>query len=318
MNEFSLIDIYFKQPTDPRSDVVVGIGDDAACLSVPPNHHLLVSTDTLVENVHFLSDWDAYDIAWRSVMINVSDIAAMAAKPSWISLALTLPRLDAAWLTGFSQGLRAALQTYDIALVGGDTTKGPLSITLTIHGLVPHNKAVKRSGARVGDIIWVSGELAAAALAVNYLHDAPCSFAEMSILLDKLQHPTPRIDLAPLLQQFATSAIDISDGLGADLGHICNASGVGALLNLNAIPIHPLVKQYLGHNAVDLALNGGDDYELCFTIPLKEQSDFMDALAAHDLVCYPIGVIEKDLGMRVYRDTTEDIQALIPKGYRHF
>lgn len=318
MNEFSLIDTYFKSPARSRADVIFGIGDDAACLSVPPDHHLLVSTDTLVEEVHFSSDWDPYDIAWKSVMVNVSDIAAMAATPSWISLALTLPALDSHWLNRFSQGLHAALDTHNIALIGGDTTRGPLSITLTIHGLAAANKAVKRSGAKKGDSIWVSGELAAAALAVNYLHDTPCSSAEMLILLDKLQHPTPRIDLAPLLQRFATSAIDISDGLSADLQHICKASGVGALLNLNTIPIHPLVKKYMGEGAVNLALNGGDDYELCFTIPQQEQSNFIEALAARHLICYPIGVIEKELGMRVYRDRPHDSKALTPDGYRHF
>src|SRR3990167_4555066 len=159
MNEFSLIDIFFKKNALLRPEVIIGIGDDAACLEIPPNHQLLVSTDTLVAEVHFLSTWDPYDIAYRAVMVNVSDIAAMGGEPCWMTLALTIPDIDEEWISRFSEGFHAALKEYNIALVGGDTTRGPLSITITIHGTVPRSQAISRAGAKIGDEIWISGNL---------------------------------------------------------------------------------------------------------------------------------------------------------------
>jgi thiamine-monophosphate kinase len=317
MNEFSLIDVFFKTLSLPRDDVVFGIGDDAACLQVPPGNQLLVSTDTLVADVHFLSEWDAYDIAWKAVMVNVSDIAAMAATPCWVSLALTLPEYNHHWLTRFSEGLQAALQCFNISLIGGDTTRGPLSITLTIHGLVPNDKAVRRKGAKPGDKIWVSGDIGAAAQAVSFLKSATVDAADMSVLLDKLLHPKPRVDLSLILQRYATAAIDISDGLSADLNHICEASKVGACLSLSAIPIHPLVKKYQQDQAVNFALCGGDDYELCFTVPALYENQFINELKAGELVCFPIGVIEDTPGLRIVTDKGKSI-AFMPSGYSHF
>lgn len=317
MNEFSLIDVFFKKPASTRADVVVGIGDDAACLDVPPAHQLLVSTDTLVADVHFLSDWDAYDIACKAVMVNVSDIAAMAAKPCWLSLALTIPELDTTWLQRFSQGLHASLKQFDIALIGGDTTRGPLSLTLTIHGLVPTGKAVKRSGAQPGDKIYVSGELGAAALAVAFLHQDDLPEPDRRELMLKLQHPQPRVDLADILQGYASAAIDISDGLSADLNHICVASKVGACLSLSAIPIHSLVREYQRANAANFALTGGDDYELCFTVAPQKEEQLLALLAKAGLRCYRIGVIEEKTGLRA-RTENGEVLSLTPSGYSHF
>jgi thiamine-monophosphate kinase len=317
MNEFSLIDAFFKKPASTRADVVFGIGDDAACLNVPPAHQLLVSTDTLVADVHFLSDWDAYDIACKAVMVNVSDIAAMAAKPCWLSLALTMPKLDSTWLQRFSQGLHASLKQFDMALIGGDTTRGPLSLTLTIHGLVPAGKAVRRSGAQPGDKIYVSGELGAAALAVTLLHRNDLSGSDKRKLMLKLQHPYPRVDLVDILQNIASAAIDISDGLSADLNHICVASKVGACLSLPAIPVHPLVQKYQRANAVNVALRGGDDYELCFTVAPQKEKQLQSLLATAGLRCYQIGVMEEKTGL--YVKTAEDeVLPLTPRGYDHF
>lgn len=317
MNEFSLIDVFFKNPASTRTDVVLGIGDDAACLNVPPAHQLLVSTDTLVADVHFLSSWDAYDIACKAVMVNVSDIAAMAAKPCWISLALTIPELNPAWLQRFSQGLHASLKQFDIALIGGDTTRGPLSLTLTIHGLVPTGKAVKRSGAQPGDQIYVSGELGAAALAVAFLQRNDLPESDKRELMLKLQHPRPRVDLADILQNCASAAIDISDGLSADLNHICVASGIGACLSLSTIPVHSLVQEYQGANAVNFALTGGDDYELCFTVSPQKEEQLLTLLAKAGLRCYQIGVIEEKNGLRA-RTEDGDVLSLTPSGYSHF
>jgi len=311
VNEFSLINDYFNSIAPHRDDVLFGIGDDAACVRVPADMDLLVSTDTLVENVHFRSDWDAYDIAWRSVNVNVSDMAAMAALPCWVSLALTLPTFDESWLRRFSLGLSDALRDYNIALIGGDTTRGPLTITLTIHGLAPKGQAIRRSGANVGDAIVVSGALGAAAQAVV---DEPMVDAHLrSILMDKLLRPRPRLDLMDLLRSHATAAIDISDGLSADLNHILNASQVGATLDLASIPVHPFVQQIQKANAIEFALSGGDDYELCFTVPLKALHYFTDA----GLGCCCVGMIESDPGLRA-KTSTGDIVPLTVKGYSHF
>lgn len=317
MNEFSLIDVYFKKSALKRDEVLYGIGDDAACLTLPEGMELLISTDTLVAEVHFLSSWDAYDIAYKAVMVNVSDIAAMAAKPCWISLALTLPELNQSWLTRFSQGLHEALRQFNIALIGGDTTRGPLSMTLTIHGLAPAGKAVRRKGAKPGDKIYVSGELGAAALAVHFLQKNDLDESDKKELMQKLQRPCPRVDLADLLQKSASAAIDISDGLTADLNHICEASGVGACLYFSAIPVHPLVKKYQQEKAVDFALIGGDDYELCFTVPAAKEGTFLVELEKAGLNCYSIGVIEERQGLRLeMRDGK--VKNFVPKGYSHF
>ncbi len=317
MDEFSLIDTYFKVITHYREDVIFGIGDDAACLHVPPGMQLLVSCDTLVADVHFLSTWSAYDIAYKAVMVNVSDIAAMGGSPCWLTLALTLPTLDEKWLQQFSQGLRDALNQYQIALIGGDTTRGPLSITLTIHGLVSEGRVVRRNGAVPGDKIYVSGELGAAALAVACEARHDMDESDKATLMEKLLHPTPRVDLGRDLQAFAHAAIDISDGLSADLHHVCHESHVGACLALDNIPIHPLVKKYQGNNALDFALRGGDDYELCFTVAPKNEEQLLASLAHAGLCCYCIGVIEEQPGLRAKTSEGESI-SLKPRGYSHF
>lgn len=312
MNEFSLISQYFHAISPYRDDVVFGIGDDAACLSVPHDMDLLVSTDTLVEGVHFLKDWDAYDIASRAVRVNVSDMAAMAATPCWVSLSLTLPSADESWLQRFSQGLADTLHHFHIALVGGDTTRGPLVITLTIHGLVPKGKAVRRCGAKAGDIIVVTGHLGAAALAVH-MSSPQLDEAFRAVLMHQLLHPTPRLDFINYLQQHATASIDISDGLSADLNHILEASHVGACIELSAIPIHPLVQTLQGEKALDFALSGGDDYQLCFTVP----STSLPMLNNDGLDYHCIGIIESEPGLRA-KTLQGDIVSLAAKGYAHF
>ncbi|HBI21113.1 MAG TPA: thiamine-phosphate kinase [Legionella sp.] len=317
MDEFSLIERFFKSIASDRPDVILGVGDDAAILNVPKDHQLLVSCDTLVADVHFCTDWDAYDIAYKAVMVNISDIAAMAGRPSWITLGLTLPTLDEAWLQRFSDGLRAALLPYPVALIGGDTTRGPMSMTLTVHGFVPVGRAVRRSGARPGDIIYVTGELGAAALAVDFLTREGCDAQDWPLLLDKLQHPTPRVDWVDYLQTHATACIDISDGLSADLHHICTASLVGARLTVDQIPVHPLVKKYKQGHALDFALSGGDDYELCFTIPPAREATLLRELASAGLQGYAIGTIEATTGLRLKRPDTECVP-LSPRGYAHF
>ncbi len=313
MDEFALIDRFFQSIPCDRQDVIFGIGDDAACLQVPAGQQLLVSSDTLVADVHFCPTWDAYDIACKAVMVNVSDIAAMAGTPCWVTLALTLPTLEQHWLLRFSQGLQDSLSQFNIALIGGDTTRGPLSMTLTIHGLAPIGKAVRRSGAKPGDTIYVSGELGAAALSVAFLSTTGNDSADMAVLLDKLQHPKPRVDLSLYLQTYASSAIDISDGLSADLNHICVASQVSARLDVDHIPIHPLVKKYQGQHALDFAMSGGDDYELCFTVPSEHETLMQADFARAGINCYPIGVIEAGKGL-----WTKAGAPIKTQGYQHF
>lgn len=317
MNEFSLIDQFFKPFAIKRNDVLFGIGDDAAGLQIPEGKNLLVSTDTLVSGIHFLPEWDPYDIACKAVMVNISDMAAMAADPCWVTLALTLPELNQDWLESFARGLNDSLNEFNVDLIGGDTTHGPLSITLTILGLTPQGQALRRSGAKPGDIILVSGQLGAAALAVKLLSHQNIPAKDTAELMDKLLHPKPRVDLITLLRSYASSAIDISDGLSADLNHICVASGVGACLTKEAIPVHALLNKHLGGKAVDLALTGGDDYELCFTVPAQKLDSLMNELSGANLACYPIGVIEETQGLRI-RSVNNTCEALKPSGYSHF
>ncbi|KTC66185.1 thiamine monophosphate kinase (AIR synthase) (plasmid) [Legionella adelaidensis] len=315
MNEFELINVFFKPFSCKEDGVLLGIGDDAACIKIPPNQHLLVSTDTLVAETHFLSEWDPFDIAYKSLMVNISDIAAMGGVPKWITLALTLPQLNQIWLKSFSEGLSTALNHYSMALVGGDTTKGPLSITITILGLVEQGMAITRQGAKAKDKIYVSGNLGAAALAVSLL-DKEIKKEDRTMLMDKLLRPEPRVSFHSLLQSYATAAIDISDGLSADLFHICEQSNVGAMLEENKIPVHPLVKKYQKENATSFALKGGDDYELCFTIPAEKEQAFICDARKQGIECFCIGEIQSQSGLRIKKQG--GIESLVPQGYQHF
>lgn len=323
VDEFSLINTYFKAQALDDPLVLLGIGDDAACMQVPAGNHLVVSMDTLVSGVHFPPDGDPYDIAWRAVMVNISDLAAMAAEPKWALLALTLPDADPHWLHRFSHGLSEAFKTYGVMLVGGDTTKGSLTVTLTMQGLVPAHGMVKRAGAMPGDVIFVSDRLGAAALAYttffseNNGKQLLWSPAEQLAMLRHFYYPVPRVDFAEILRQYASSAIDISDGLSADLNHICTASHVGATLDADAIPIHPLLKRLELNDALQLALSGGDDYELCFTVPSVQVPEFKQAVQKNQLACYEIGVIESTLGLR-QRWFDGRVWPLASKGYQHF
>ncbi|MCX7117695.1 MAG: thiamine-phosphate kinase [Legionellales bacterium] len=205
-----------------------------------------------------------------------------------------------------------------MALIGGDTTQGPLSMTLTIHGLVPEGQAVYRHGAQVGDLIYVSGDLGAAALAIDCLDALDLDEEDRALMMEKLLRPEPRIDLSSYLRTFATAAIDISDGLSADLFHLCQESFVGAKIWIEKIPIHPLVQKYLGKNALDFALGGGDDYELCFTVASKDVVAFEAELAQASKKCYPIGIIDAKMGLLALYDAQRPEELLIPRGYSHF
>ncbi|MGE0971624.1 thiamine-phosphate kinase [Klebsiella sp. WOUb02] len=268
--EFSLIARYFDRVKSMRLDVETGIGDDCALLNIPDKKTLAISTDTLVAGNHFLPDIDPADLAYKALAVNLSDLAAMGAEPAWLTLALTLPEVDEAWLESFSDSLFMLLNYYDMQLIGGDTTRGPLSMTLGIHGFVPPGRALKRSGAKPGDWIYVTGTPgdSAAGLAILQERLAVDDAADADYLLARHLRPMPRVLQGQALRDLASSAIDLSDGLVSDLGHILKASGCGARIDLDAMPLsEALQRQVASETALRWALSGGEDYELCFTVP---------------------------------------------------
>lgn len=268
--EFSLIARYFDRVSSSRRDVETGIGDDCALLTVAEKQTLAISTDTLVSGIHFLPDIDPRDLGYKALAVNLSDLAAMGADPAWLTLAITLPEVDESWLEAFSDSLFEQLDYYDMQLIGGDTTRGPLSMTLGIHGLVPAGRALKRSGARPGDWIYVTGTPGDSAAGLAILQDRlVVKDAEQETYL-KQRHlrPVPRILHGQALRDLASSAIDLSDGLISDLGHILKASECGARVDLDALPYSEAVKANVdAERALQWALSGGEDYELCFTVP---------------------------------------------------
>ncbi len=268
MKEFELIKHFFTKQIVKRKDVPLGIGDDCAVLAPVENQNIVVTTDTLVAGVHFPFDTSPRAIGHKAVAVNLSDIAAMGAKPSWISLALTLPEVDETWLTEFCEGVFELCEFYNVELIGGDTTQGPLSITLTAQGLTPQDSYLSRAGAKTGDWLYVTGELGDAALALQHIDgkvDIEAQFFE--VLKHKLDYPKPRILAGQTLREYASAAIDLSDGLIADLGHICQASNVGANVVLDSLPLSNIMRDnLLADDAINLALSGGDDYELLFTV----------------------------------------------------
>ncbi|WP_434666939.1 thiamine-phosphate kinase [Klebsiella sp. B345] len=268
--EFSLIARYFDRVKSRRLDVETGIGDDCALLNIPEKKTLAISTDTLVAGNHFLPDIDPADLAYKALAVNLSDLAAMGAEPAWLTLALTLPDVDEAWLESFSDSLFMQLNYYDMQLIGGDTTRGPLSMTLGIHGFVPPGRALKRAGAKPGDWIYVTGTPGDSAAGLAILQDRLNveSAADADYLLARHLRPMPRILQGQALRDLASSAIDLSDGLISDLGHILKASGCGARLDLDAMPFSDaMLRQVAPEQALRWALAGGEDYELCFTVP---------------------------------------------------
>jgi thiamine-monophosphate kinase len=269
--EFNLIARYFTRPT---KRVVLGIGDDCALIKVNTGCELAISTDTLVEGIHFFAGADAEKLGHKSLAVNLSDLAAMGAAPRYVTLALTLPSIDDAWLAAFSRGFFALADEFNVELIGGDTTRGPLSITLTIMGKVEAGRALRRDGAAVGDDIWVSGTLGGAALALMHCQGKiilqPHIFARVE---DRLHRPVPRIALGQTLLGTATAAIDISDGLVADLGHICERSKLSAVIERDLLPLASSLMSVRADLRDECSLSGGDDYELCFTAPVAARTE---------------------------------------------
>lgn len=318
MKEFELIKQFFSEQEVKRKDVLLGIGDDCAVITSTENQNIVVTTDTLVSGVHFPVDTPAKAIGHKAVAVNLSDIAAMGAKPSWISLAITLPEVDDQWLQEFSSGVFELCEYYNVQLIGGDTTQGPLSITITAQGLTPEGKYLSRSGAKAGDWLYVTGELGDAALALKHIKEGVLTEPEIiAQVQDKLDYPKPRVLAGQILREYASSAIDISDGLLSDLGHICQASNVGANVVLDAVPLSEAMKKsQLFDDCIELALNGGDDYELLFTVNEDNKVGLETALSHTGTTITCIGQINASQTI----STTIDNKVVPIKGagFQHF
>ncbi|MDN6319971.1 MAG: thiamine-phosphate kinase [Marinobacter sp.] len=303
MGEFELIRQYFMPLVRLHGShgVVVGPGDDCAVQRVPSGFDLVFSIDTLVEGVHFPINYRPDYLAWRALAVAASDLAAMGADPSCFTLALTLPEVNETWLRDFARGLGEAAESFGLALAGGDTTRGPLTLSLQVHGLVESGGAICRSGARPGDLVVVSGPLGDAGAALDYLvADGSSESQRASIdeqcVLERYHHPQPRLKLGSALRHFATAAIDISDGLLADLNHILEASAVGANIERARVPVSPALARLKGDTAIEYALHSGDDYELCATIAQARWASAPPSLKQQLTV---IGVIESAPGLRL-------------------
>lgn len=297
LDEFALIERYFKDLT-PQVGVCLGIGDDAAIVECSADSQLVIATDTLLESVHFPADTNAYDIGRRALCVNLSDLAAMGAKPRWFTLALSLPSRLAteAWFDSLSRGLADIAASAGCALVGGDTTRGPLSVTLTLLGEVPVAQALRRDGAMAGDYIYVTGTLGDGAAALHVLKNES-KRTQQSRLLEHFYAPKPRVSEGIQLRGIASACIDISDGLLADLAHICKLSRVGAEIQRAQLPVHPELRRDFLQQHQHWALYGGDDYQLCFTVPPDRQPHVEKLISAQRLQATAIGTITASKGM---------------------
>ena len=324
LGEFELIKRYFARPEIAQiqgkyTGDLLGIGDDCALIDIPVGMQLAQSLDTLVEGVHFPPDCDPFALGYRALAVSLSDLAAMGAEPHSFTLGLTLPSVSQLWLKEFSEGLAHLAQKFQLPLIGGDTTKGPLTLSLQVQGLVPKGQALLRSGAREGDLICVTGTLgdAAGALQAVLAGDAPgtCGDAHQEYLLNRYWYPSPRLSAGQWLRQAgATSAIDVSDGLLGDLRHILEASGMGAVIAPELLPTSYALNQTYGRDAaLSMALTGGDDYELCFTIA-REQAKTLPVRIPDDCPITCIGQVTGEAG--IIRDS-QGIP-LIEKAYTHF
>lgn len=314
--EFDLIAKHFTRATP---GAVLGVGDDCALLAPTPGMQLAVSTDMLLEGRHFSPQDSPAGIGHKSLAVNLSDLAAMGATPRWATLAIALPEANDAWLTAFARGFFRMADLHGIELVGGDTTRGALTISITVMGEVPPGQALRRDGAQVGDDIWVSGVIGSAALALAYRQGR--LFMEQidaAKVLPALYLPTPRIELGMALRGLASSAIDISDGLLGDLGHILERSRVGATLEFSALPTLPVVQAYL-HEAMarECVLAGGDDYELCFTAPASQHDAVRAAAASVGVAVTRIGHIHAEPGLTVIDANGQPLH-VDKTGYDHF
>lgn len=319
VNEFSLIDRYFSRPC-ARADVALSVGDDAAVLLPPPGERLVVSCDTSIAGRHFLADADPREVGYKVLAVNLSDLAAMGATARWVTLALSLPEIDTDWLEGFAEGFYTLAEQSSVCLVGGDTTRGDLSITVTAMGTAPPEAILRRDGARPGDLVAVTGTLGDAGMGLSIATGqlTPAGPAVDAFARTRMNRPTPRLAEGQILRGVATSAIDISDGLAADLGHLLERSGTGARVYLADLPISDALRQQFGPTEKwrdrqwALPVSAGDDYELLFTLPPAA----VEPLRAH-LAFQVIGTITEAPGLTLLRHDMQPL-TLERAGHDHF
>ncbi len=312
MSEFDLIRRHFNRPAP---NALLGIGDDAALFQVSAGNVLAISTDMLVSGTHFFPDADPFLLGHKTLAVNLSDLAAMGAVPRWATLAIALPQADDVWLERFSAGFFALAQQHGVDLIGGDTTRGPLNLCVSIIGEVPPKLALRRDGAREGDDIWVSGKLGDAALGLAHLQGkVALPQAELATCLTALHAPVPRVALGLALRGIARSAIDISDGLLADLGHILVRSQVAARIVFDDLPLSKILRD---SGQSKLALSGGDDYELCFTAAVENRANIEHIAAELQLPLTRIGIVVAGTGCVVHDANGHTIN-IEGNGYDHF
>ncbi len=310
LSEFELIKRYFTGKKIINSHVRLGVGDDCALLTVPGGYELAVTMDTMVEGVHFFPDVAPDDLGHKLLAVNLSDLASMGAEPIAITLALTMPKVDTSWLEQFVEGFGKLARSHNVDLVGGDTTRGPLTLSLQAMGFVPVGKALRRSGANPGDLIYVTNKIGDAGLGLKIARGDYDAGSENEKVLRQFNRPDPRIDEGIKIRDYATSCIDLSDGLLADLTHILEASHVGACINWEQIPFSNAVHRYIKETGDwQMPINSGDDYELCFTVnPEKAELINID--------CYHIGFIETGSGLKLNKaGLTQEIASY---GFEHF
>jgi len=322
VSEFDLINQFFKNTKVNRDDVLLGIGDDCAMLSPPPGKTLAVSTDTLISGVHFPVTTSAEDIAYKALAVNLSDLAAMGATPAWVSLAISLPDSDTKWLDAFMHGFNELAEQFNVALVGGDTTHGALSITVNVTGFVDADTALRRSTAKVGDGIFVTGSIGDASIGLDIILNkinTHTNFTEehKKFCVNRLNRPDAQVLAGQLLTEFSIAAIDVSDGLKADLNHICKASGVGAVVNLEKLPLSEALQNFYNHQPDwSNILSAGDDYELCFTCPKEQISEMQSLLVSNGIKTNCIGKIVSGIDVKCMLDG--NLINIDKNGYNHF
>jgi thiamine-monophosphate kinase len=318
LSESVLIERYFRNLGAQRADVLLGIGDDAAVLACPPDAQLVATTDTLVAGVHFPPATPPAAVGHRALAVNLSDLAAMGARPAWALLALTLPQAEESWLAEFAAGLARLARAHNVALVGGDTTRGPLCVTLQLLGCVPRGAALTRAGGRAGDELFVSGTPGDAGAGLALLEgrmSAPAATA--AYLRERFLAPSPRVALGERLRGYASACIDVSDGLLGDAGKLAQASGTGLTLEFESVPVSEPLESTLGPEAArELALTAGDDYELCFSVPAQHAARLARELPPESWNYRRIGVLRADAGVAVTRGGT--VMEFSHSGYQHF
>lgn len=314
MDEFDIIRRFFTHPAC-RAQTRLGVGDDCALLAPRRGQSLAATIDTLVSGVHFFPGVDPVSLGHRALAVNLSDLAAMGAEPAWALLALTLPEADAAWLEGFARGFFALAERYRVDLVGGDTTRGPLSVTVQALGWVPESEALRRSAAQIGDWVCLSGRLGEAGLGLKMLQGEISWRDEGAI--ERFLRPMPQVELGLALRGLARACIDVSDGLAQDLGQVLSASQVGATIDWEALPLSEAVRRYIDESGDwRLPLCAGDDYELCFTVPPQRALELERCLRKLNLTWHRIGTIEHPPGLRLHKG--KQVIDFPPIGYRHF